>query len=324
MTGAKLSWTISGMPSVAAPAEGVNGLNASDIGVVFQPIIDIASGTILAHEALVRCRRPAYASPPVLFEHAVKEEACGRLGRIIRDVAFSTCGDFALFVNLHPAELESRWLVRPDDPIGFQDRPVYLEITESATFTHYDLCRNVLQELCARTGALLVVDDFGAGYSNLERLAQLDPAVVKLDITLVKDIHAQPRKQIVIRHMVNLCQELGARVVAEGIEKLDELRCVRDLGVDLAQGYLLARPSAPPPEPRWPLRASGLAAGRMTDRPRLSREPPARPLLDGTSKVVPTPAADTGMAVLGRARSFPPPRKSTPPRKSQRPPRSQR
>ena len=98
---------------------------------------------------------------------------------------------------------------------------MYLEITESATFTHYDLCRNVLAELCSRTGALLVVDDFGAGYSNLERLARLEPAVVKLDIALIHDIHEHRRRQIVTRHMVSLCEELGARVVAEGVEKLE-------------------------------------------------------------------------------------------------------
>jgi EAL domain-containing protein (putative c-di-GMP-specific phosphodiesterase class I) len=228
-------------------------MSADDIGVVFQPIVDIATGGAFAHEALVRCKRPEYTPPPVLFEHAVKEEACGWLGRIIRDVAFGACGDAALFVNLHPAELASRWLVRPDDPIGFHKAPVYLEVTESATFTHFDLCMSVLKELCVRTGALLVVDDFGAGYSNLDRLAELEPAVVKLDLAMTRNIHLRPRKQSVTRHMVNLCRELGARVVAEGVEKLDELTCVRDLGVDFAQGYLLARPAAPPPIHTWPL-----------------------------------------------------------------------
>jgi EAL domain-containing protein (putative c-di-GMP-specific phosphodiesterase class I) len=171
---------------------------------------------------------------------------------MIRDVAFASCGDVALFVNLHPAELATRWLVRPDDPIGFHKRQVFLEITESATMTHDELCQSVLKELCVRTGALLVIDDFGAGYSNLERLVQLEPAVVKLDFALTHEIHTDRRKQAVTRHMVHLCNELGARVVAEGVEKKDELACVRDLGVDYAQGYLLARPATPPPAHGWP------------------------------------------------------------------------
>jgi EAL domain-containing protein (putative c-di-GMP-specific phosphodiesterase class I) len=257
-------------------------LAVADIGVVFQPIVDMATGALFAHEALVRCKRPEYTPPPVLFEHAVKEGACGRLGRIIRDVAFSTCGDIALFVNLHPEELTSRWLVRADDPIGFHHRPVYLEITESATFNYFDLCQSALKELCERTGALLVVDDFGAGYSNLERLSQLEPAIVKLDLALIRDIHRHPRKQIVTRHMVSLCRDLKARVVAEGVETLDELKCIRDLGVDFAQGYLLARPAAPPPVHVWPLSEVGAQPVRRGPPPLPPRKGP--PPLKVTSK----------------------------------------
>jgi EAL domain-containing protein (putative c-di-GMP-specific phosphodiesterase class I) len=231
---------------------GVRTLTTGDLGVVFQPIVDVLTGATFAHEALVRCKRPEYAPPPVLFEHAVEENACGRLGRLIREVAFATCGDVPLFVNLHPEELSSRWLVRPDDPIGFHSRPVFLEITESAAFTHFKLCIDVLKELCRRTGAALVIDDFGAGHSNLERMANLEPSIVKLDLAVTRDVHHHPRKQVIVRHIVNLCRELGASVVAEGVEVVDELKCVRDLGVSYAQGYLLARPAAPPPTVAWP------------------------------------------------------------------------
>ena len=202
----------------------VRDLTDAEIGVVFQPIVEIATGKLFAHEALVRCTRPENAQPPVLFEAAVKDGACGRLGRKIRDAAFSTCGDVPLFVNLHPEELAARWLIRPDDPIGFHKRPVYLEITESATMEYFDLCQSVLKELCVRMNARLVIDDFGAGYSNLERLIVLQPAVVKLDLTLTRDIHRERRKQTVTRHMVSLCKDLGASVVAEGVETLEELR----------------------------------------------------------------------------------------------------
>jgi len=125
----KFSWTADERLEGGDPAQGVRGLTDAEIGVAFQPIVDIATGRLFAQEALVRCKRAEYADPPVLFEHAVKEGACGRLGRRIRDVAFDTCGDVALFVNLHPEELSDRWLVRPDDPIGFHRRLVYIEIT---------------------------------------------------------------------------------------------------------------------------------------------------------------------------------------------------
>jgi EAL domain-containing protein (putative c-di-GMP-specific phosphodiesterase class I) len=272
----KLSWTHSGGGPRGSGPVGVRALTISDIGVVFQPIVDVRTGIMFAQEALVRCRRPEYASPLVLFEHAVEESGCGRLGRLIRDVAFATSGDIPLFVNLHPEELSSRWLVQPDDPLCLHNAPVFLEITESAAFTHFDLCRDVLKELCLRTGAILVVDDFGAGHSNLQRLVDLEPAIVKLDLVLVRDIQRYPRKQAVVRHVVNLCNELGARTVAEGIEAVDELTCVRDLGVAYAQGYLLARPAAPPPPITWPFEPS--APGKLLAR---APRPPARKAAEG-------------------------------------------
>ena len=277
----KLSWTLGGGGS-DADVGGVRTLTVSEVGVVFQPIVDMKTGATFAHEALVRCRRPEYQAPPVLFQHAVAENACGRLGRLIRDVAFQTCGDVPLFVNLHPEELNSRWLVRPDDPLCFHGAPVYLEITESAAFTHFELCMSVLRELCRRSGALLVVDDFGAGHSNLERVVDLEPSIVKLDLALTRGIHGHKRKQAVVRHVVNLCKELGARVVAEGIETIDELSCVRDLGVDYAQGYLLARPAAPPPKVAWPF---AVAASPPT--PRLG--PPPLPAAAAAVRPAPKP-----------------------------------
>jgi EAL domain-containing protein (putative c-di-GMP-specific phosphodiesterase class I) len=247
----------------------------------------------------------------VLFQHAVTENACGRLGRLIRDVAFQTCGDVPLFVNLHPEELNSRWLVRPDDPLCFHAAPVYLEITESAAFTHFELCMSVLRELCRRSGALLVVDDFGAGHSNLERVVDLEPSIVKLDLALTRGIDAHKRKQAVVRHVVNLCKELGARVVAEGIETIDELSCVRDLGVDYAQGYLLARPAAPPPKVTWPFAVTpaarlGARAARVGPPPRPASATAAKP---GTlAPPPPLPATGAGPPQPPRLKPSKPPR----------------
>ncbi len=309
----KLNWTFSGVD----PSDGVGGvrtLTVSELGVVFQPIVELSTGLTFAHEALVRCRRPEYAAPPILFEHAVAENACGRLGRLIREVAFATSGDVPLFVNLHPEELSSRWLVRPDDPLCFHARPVFLEITESAAFTHFDLCKSVLNELCRRSGALLVVDDFGAGHSNLQRVVDLLPAIVKLDLALTRDIHRRPRNRAVVRHMVNLCTELGARVVAEGIEVVDELACVRDLGVHYAQGYLLARPATPPPSVSWPFGAgpsrpshpawsskASASASPDASRPELRRMPPPPPKRvqrPRPSRRAPAPTSEQGVDEL--------------------------
>jgi EAL domain-containing protein (putative c-di-GMP-specific phosphodiesterase class I) len=232
----------------------VRDLTTGDLDVVFQPIVDLANGTSFALEALTRCKWPEFKNPMRLFEQAQEEGCCGSLGRKVREVAFARCTDAPLFVNLHPHELDEGWLVRPDDPLFFHDRPVYLEITESAAFNYFSLCVNVLKEICSRSGAFLVVDDLGAGHSNLKRIIDLEPHIVKLDLALVRGIEKSKRQQILVRQVVSLCRELGARVVAEGIETEDELHAVIDTGAHYGQGYLFARPAFPIPQPSWPIR----------------------------------------------------------------------
>jgi EAL domain-containing protein (putative c-di-GMP-specific phosphodiesterase class I) len=229
----------------------VRALRPSDIGVAFQPIVDLSTGKTFAYEALVRCKVDAFRAPLALFAEAEREHFCGRLGRMIRDVSFGSDVPAALFINLHPAELSERWLVRPDDPIGFHEGDVYLEITESAAFDQPELTRRVLKDVCARVDARLVVDDFGAGYSDVFRVLELEPDVVKLDRALISNADTEPRKRDRLNYLVDLCTELGALVVVEGIETAGELRAVREAGAPLAQGYLLAKPGFPPPPVRW-------------------------------------------------------------------------
>jgi EAL domain-containing protein (putative c-di-GMP-specific phosphodiesterase class I) len=237
----------------ANPRENfVGGLVApSDLSAVFQPIVDLAGGEILAYEALVRCSAHQL-SPTALFERAAADRCAGRLGRMVREIAVPLCSGTPLFVNLHPSELEEGWLVRPDDPIFSHDQDIYLEITESAPLTHFELCASVLREVCGRVGVHLVVDDLGAGYSNLKLIAELQPRVVKLDRNLIQDLDRKPRQQKLVSIVVHLCNELGALVVAEGIETSGEYEAVRESGAQFGQGYLFARPSFPIPTVSWP------------------------------------------------------------------------
>jgi EAL domain-containing protein (putative c-di-GMP-specific phosphodiesterase class I) len=234
------------------PPPDAGGLSLTDLDIVFQPIVDVASQTVFAYEALTRCRWPSLADPAVLFQRASEEHCCGRLGRMVREVAVRRSQGVPLFVNVHPDELSARWLVRPDDPVFFHDNDVYVEITESAAFTHYDLCVSVLREIQSRAGIFLAVDDLGAGHSNLKRVLDLEPRIVKLDKALVTGLDRSARQQVLVRHVVRLCVELGAEVVAEGIETEDELRAVIDTGAHFVQGYLLARPGYPLPAANWP------------------------------------------------------------------------
>lgn len=231
---------------------GTRGLLLSDLDVVFQPIVDIARRQIFAYEALVRCKWPSLNDPAVLFERASAERSCGRLGRLIREVAISRCPGVPLFINVHPDELGASWLLRHDDPIACHDHDIFLEVTESAAFTHHEQCLNVLKELASRQGIYLAVDDLGSGHSSLKRVLDLEPRIVKLDRTLVTGLDKNVRQQALVRHLVQLCVELGAQVVAEGVETSDELQAVNDTGAHLVQGFVFARPSFPLPLARWP------------------------------------------------------------------------
>jgi EAL domain-containing protein (putative c-di-GMP-specific phosphodiesterase class I) len=223
-----------------------------DLSVVFQPIVDFETGRQFATEALVRCRLKEFADPVVLFRHAVASQCTGRLGRMIREKALPLCAGSPTFVNIHPNELSERWLVRPDDPIFAHDHDVYLEITESVPFMHFQLCLDVLREVRSRGSVHLVIDDLGAGYSNLGRIADLEPRFVKLDRDLVTDLDLHPRRRQLVSSVVKLCTELGAAVVAEGIETHGEYRAICDTGARYGQGYLFARPAFPTPRVTWP------------------------------------------------------------------------
>ncbi len=225
-----------------------------DLSVVFQPIVKLANTRLFAYEALVRCRVPQYANPLVLFQQAVAAGCAGRMGRMIREIAVQLAGSTPLFVNVHPHELSESWLVRPDDPIYQHDDEVYLELTESVPLTHFDLCLNVLREVRNRGGVHLVVDDLGAGCSNLKRIADLEPRVVKLDRDLISGLDRSERQRKMVTSVVRLCKQLDAVVVAEGVETADEHFALVDTGANYAQGYVYARPGYPIPSIQVPRR----------------------------------------------------------------------
>lgn len=236
----------SGIPRVRG-VKGLPGVLArGDLSVVYQPIVSLSTMEPFAYEALVRSNSPHWVSPPKLFDEAIKSRCVGALGRAIRELATTHCTEMPLFLNVHPNEFDESWLVQPDDPIFTHDQPIYLEVTESVPLTHFAYCHSVLREIRGK-GVSLAVDDLGAGYSNLKYIVDLKPEIVKLDRTLIADLSEDRRAQVLVRHIVRLCHELGARVVAEGIEQETEMKVVVDCGAHYGQGYYFARPAYPAP-----------------------------------------------------------------------------
>jgi len=227
-------------------------VSADELSVVFQPIVDMTSGELFAHEALVRCSVPALKNPLVLFERALEVGCAGRLGRMIREIAVPLSAGRPLFLNVHPQELHEAWIVRPDDPIFGHDHVLYVEVTEAMPLTQHELCMSVLRELRARCQVELVVDDLGAGYSNLKRILDLQPKIVKLDRELIINLDRNVRQQKLVAGIVRMCVDLDAMVVAEGIETNEEFIALQDTGVHYGQGYLFAKPAYPMPAVTWP------------------------------------------------------------------------
>lgn len=221
-------------------------LRTGEVRTVFQPIVHLERGTVFAYEALVRSDSPLYRDPISLFAEAIESNACGILGRRIREVAIEGCPDKPLFLNVHPKEFDEGWLVQPDDPIFMHNHPIYLEITESVPLSHFAYCHSVLRELRSK-GMMLAIDDFGAGYSNLKYIADLNPEIVKLDRDLVANLGRSDRLRQLVRNITKLCVDMGASVVAEGVEHAEEAEAAFDCGAHYGQGWYFARPANPPP-----------------------------------------------------------------------------
>jgi EAL domain-containing protein (putative c-di-GMP-specific phosphodiesterase class I) len=173
------------------------------------------------------------------------------LGRLHRRQAVARCAGYRLFLNVNPNEFDYGWLVRPDDPIFHHKWPVTLEITESVPIKYFSQCHSILAEIRSK-GVALAIDDFGAGYSNLKYIADLKPEVVKIDRELVAGLAPETLQSRLVKSIVVLCHDMGAKVIAEGIETVTELETVMALDVDFGQGYLLGRPADPPPDLIWP------------------------------------------------------------------------
>ena len=239
-------------PTLPPPTHAMRRvLDQREVKIVYQPIVDLQTHKVFAHEALARPFGPEFTNPLQLFAAAVEHSLTGELGKILREMSIEGCPDFPLFINIHPSELNEQWIIQPSDALYQHDREVYLEITEGVPLSHFHLCQTILSEVRGR-GIHLVVDDLGAGYSNLKYIADLHPKVVKLDRDLIAGLTTDSRLFKLVSGIVVMCTQLDALVVAEGIETVQELDAVIAAGAHYGQGYLLARPAFPPPEVTWP------------------------------------------------------------------------
>ncbi|HSP05780.1 MAG TPA: EAL domain-containing protein, partial [Acidobacteriota bacterium] len=126
--------------------------------------------------------------------------------------------------------------------LGLRQERIVLEITERVAIQEWESFKKVLHDF-RKHGFKIAIDDMGAGYSSLQAIAELEPDFLKFDISLVRNIHENLIKIGLLETLVSLSNKINAKVIAEGIEEKDEYQALRNLGVDLGQGYFFAVPS---------------------------------------------------------------------------------
>jgi EAL domain-containing protein (putative c-di-GMP-specific phosphodiesterase class I) len=212
--------------------------------MVFQPIVSLRTGEVIALEALARFSSKPVQGPDVWFAQAAVLGIGVELELLAIGAAASELPQIperlSLALNVSPETVLSPRLGRVLDQLPL-DR-VELEITEHAHISDYGKLRDALADL-RLAGVKLAIDDAGAGYASLRHILQLAPDSIKLDISLTRDIHTVRSQRALAAALVAFAGETGASIVAEGIETAAELATLRDLGVELGQGYFLGRPA---------------------------------------------------------------------------------
>ena len=222
---------------------------------VFQPIVNLADGEIMGYEALARGPKDSpLHMPSQLFAVAARHRMLLALEHVCREVSIQQAKMLApgqqLFLNITPEVINDPEFRngRTKQVVlhhGLIPEQVTFEITERTAISDFGNFTRALHHY-RRQGYCIAVDDAGAGYSSLQAIAELYPDFIKLDMSIVRDIHNNPFKIAILEALVNLAAAMNSKIIAEGVETVDELLAVMKLGVGYAQGYLFARPASPP------------------------------------------------------------------------------
>ncbi len=226
----------------------------AELYMVFHPVVVWPARDVFGYEALMRTQENALANPVLLLGAANKLGRLHELGRAVRvrcaQAAKEVPEGMPLLVNLHPIDLADPDLYAPTAPLSSVASRIVLEITERAQLETVPDVEKRIATLRAM-GFRVAIDDIGAGYSGLNSFALLRPDLVKIDMALVRGIDKDPVKHRLTTLLVQLCADLDIGVIAEGVETIAERDSLSEIGCDLLQGYLFARPGTPFPIPVW-------------------------------------------------------------------------
>ena len=229
-------------------------IREQQVDYYFQPIFSARDGHVAAYEALMRPRLPALSSPQRVMELASE---MGRLYDIEKLTLFRACECYEALEAAGKVEPDALVFVNSIASISLSDEDwasfcaahkavlpkLVVEITEEE-----EMNEEALEKKRNAPGApaVFALDDYGSGYSNGSSLLTIAPRYVKVDIAIIRGIDADPDKQQFLKALIEYARPRGVQVLAEGVETMNDLRRVLEMGVDLLQGYGLARPAAEP------------------------------------------------------------------------------
>ena len=213
----------------------------------YQPIIDVTTHAVVSYEALIRGPRGQRATSVLAamndsnrsaFEQSIFASSISLAARLGLNSLLNVNCLPSSFVD---TENTLTCLVEVCRSAGVQQTNIVLEITEQELcVSQYDLAGAA--RIYQRSGLKVAIDDFGAGHSGLNRLAEFPPNMLKIDMHLVRNINQNGPKQAIIRGVLQVCQDLGIDVVIEGVETLQEYEWCLGNGIEFFQGFLFAEP----------------------------------------------------------------------------------
>ncbi|MER1941514.1 MULTISPECIES: EAL domain-containing protein [unclassified Castellaniella] len=216
--------------------------------MAFQPIVDVRSREVFAYEALVR-GLDGSGAPHILSQlnddnRYQFDQACR-----VKAVRLAAQLEMSCYVSINflpNAVYEPAACIRATLEAAqkhqFPSHRLIFEITENERVVDKNHLKRILEEY-RRRGFKTSIDDFGAGYSGLNLLAEFQPDIVKIDMELVRDIDTNRVRQAIVKGILGVCEALSIEVIAEGVETLAEYQTLRAMGIYYFQGFLFAKPA---------------------------------------------------------------------------------
>lgn len=226
-------------------------LRQRELFPVYQPIVSLKDNGVFGYEALTRLKNKSLFDGPVsLFSFAEQEGQVYALDRLARELAIDGCRRLEpqqkLFINVMAQIMEDPGFA-PGKTISLLEQHhlsphhVVFEITERSAIADYAAVKKALEHYRSQ-GYQIAIDDVGAGYSSLQSIAELRPDYLKIDRSIIYNIHNDEMKAYILQTLQSLGDKMDVALIAEGIEHREELEALARMGVQYAQGYLIGRP----------------------------------------------------------------------------------